>query len=347
MFSIGTAYGIVSDTHNHNWTAFSSTNDQGINTRLQTILDCFWDAARAVHAMGGRTIIHTGDLFHVRGAIAPSVLNPTKDMFDEIHKHLGVKFVILAGNHDLEGRHSTRLGNAVTSLAGNSVIVLSELTVTDEAVFIPWVESVEELKKLIELHATPTKDLFLHAPLDGVIKGLPDHGLSADFLKTVKAKRIFSGHYHNHKRIEGTNAWSVGATAHHTWSDVGTKAGAIIVNGQSVHHYESNAPKFVVVDDGGDIAQVDGNFAKVFVSSKSKLEEVQALRELLKEQGALGVVLHTMPEAKVKRVGGSASVAAGASLEVSVSEYIKKGDFRHIEAVTQQSLSILNTARAA
>src|ERR1700710_1513552 len=100
-------YGLISDTHCHGWAAFSKTGDDLVNSRLTTILDEIERCAVEVSKAGGDTIYHGGDLFHVRGSIEPSVLNPTRARFELIYKTYGVKFRLLPGNHDLEFKHST------------------------------------------------------------------------------------------------------------------------------------------------------------------------------------------------------------------------------------------------
>jgi len=109
--------GLISDTHNHNWSVFSSTLPTGVNSRLQHILDETWRAAVTVKERGGDTIIHTGDIFHVRGSVAPSVLNPTVELYGRIYNDLGLNIYLLAGNHDLEGNNSSTLGNAGCGLS--------------------------------------------------------------------------------------------------------------------------------------------------------------------------------------------------------------------------------------
>lgn len=77
-------YGVISDTHCHNWTTFGSTDANGVNTRLKIILNEITRAAEEVQAAGGTHLFHAGDLFHVRGSVAPSVLNPTLKCFKDI-----------------------------------------------------------------------------------------------------------------------------------------------------------------------------------------------------------------------------------------------------------------------
>ena len=73
-------YLVMSDVHLHDWSAFSQV-DNGVNTRLKIILREIVRAAGHLKKHGGDKIVITGDLFHVRGKLAPSVLNPVTDVF--------------------------------------------------------------------------------------------------------------------------------------------------------------------------------------------------------------------------------------------------------------------------
>ena len=90
-------YGIISDTHCHNWSTFATVGVDGVNTRLSIILKEIKRAAEEVKKAGGKRLFHAGDLFHVRGSVAPSVLNPTLKYFEQIIE-MGVEPVIICGN---------------------------------------------------------------------------------------------------------------------------------------------------------------------------------------------------------------------------------------------------------
>ena len=94
-------YGLCADLHLHGWSAFSDTTEHGTNSRLEILLSELLRCATEVIKNGGDTMIVAGDVFHVRGSIAPLVLNPVKDCFKGIIG-MGVKVILLAGNHDAE-----------------------------------------------------------------------------------------------------------------------------------------------------------------------------------------------------------------------------------------------------
>lgn len=346
-------YGIISDTHHHAWSAFSTTLPSGVNSRLQEILDETLRCAMEVGKAGGDTLVHAGDLFHVRGSVAPSVLNPTLALYKKLNE-MGFKVIINAGNHDLEGRDANDLGSAITSLKEVGCTVVNEPTVFEKIglMLVPYIGKVADLKAQLDKATTrdvSNFDLILHAGIDGVIKGLPNHGLDADYLAKLGFRRVFSGHYHHHKELVRHKVWSIGALTHQTWGDIGTKAGFLVVypEGQ-VRYSASHAPSFVEIDatvNPDDIPLIiDGNYVRAKVFS-SKTKDIEELRTFLLNSGAKGVTIISQPATGHTRVGST--IKAGASLEASVSDYIKGGSFGRAAELTALCGDILKEAREA
>jgi hypothetical protein len=351
-------YGLLSDTHLHEWSAFAQTGDDLVNTRLKTIQDEFYRCADETKKAGGDTVYHGGDLFHVRGSVTPPVLNTTLAMFARIYRELGVKFRLLPGNHDLTHKHSNAVGNAVEAMRSDWVEVGHDVQIHEDhnVVMVPWIERVEDLKaKLVEIRddigsispgSLSNSDLIIHAPIDGVIAGLPDHGLTGAWLAELGFKRVFSGHYHAHKEIVPGKVWSIGASTHQTWGDTGTKAGFLIVGENDVKWHCSRAPHFVDIEAGMDPSEValrcDGNYVRVKVSN-AKPSEVTAIRDALTKHGALGVSVNVVKTPTTGRASTS-TVKAGASLEVQVTDYVKAGSFEHADLVAQGAIAVLAEA---
>lgn len=346
-------YGIISDSHNHNWSAFSAVLPSGINSRLQMTLDETKRCAAEVKKAGGNVMIHAGDVFHVRGEIAPSVLNPTLDCYADIVKD-GVSIYIIPGNHDLEGREASRISSAVTALerVGCKVVHSWEggLNKHDDIVFVPWIPNIAELKKCIE-HVAPTDrtgcDLILHAPIDGVIPGLPDHGLTDTYLAGLGYRRVFAGHYHHHKDFSN-GVYSVGSLTAQNWSDVSAKSGFLIVSDEGVKWFKSHAPQFVEITGATDPAEApllaDGNYVRVHLKT-AKNSEIEAVRSFLMDNGALGVVVVAQREEHAPARGSSA-VKPSMSLEQSVNDYIKAGSFGGQAELAALCAEILTEARS-
>jgi DNA repair exonuclease SbcCD nuclease subunit len=312
-------YGLSADLHCHNWSQFSRVNTIGVNSRLQTILSELLRMAKAIQAAGGDTIVIAGDLFHVRGAIDPSVFNPTFDMFKHIADK-GINVKIIPGNHDLSGLYSDKLGNAMQQLdLIDGIEVIVSTYVDDGLVMIPWIESLDDLRKEIAAHVDPNSDLIIHAPLNGVIKGIPDLGLTPEELAAFGYKRVFVGHYHNHKQFDG-EVYSIGASTHQTWSDPGTVAGFLVVDDAKVTHVPSKAPSFINLDDHTQLdRRVTGNYVRI--RYKDALEDqISKLKGVLSANGCLGWVDHSSKQKDSRR--GTAAAPANLTLEASVSNYV-------------------------
>lgn len=349
-------YGLMADIHLHNWSAFSTTREDGKNSRLEQLLMEIERCADTVAEEGGDTLIIAGDLFHTRGSLPPSVLNPTIDLFDRLYK-AGFKIIILAGNHDLEGKHSENLTSAVTTLRSVGCHVVNSIedgVLPMDVVLVPWIDKVADLKETLKLVAAGTtdvcnKDLIIHAPIDGVIVGLPDHGLDADWLFSLGFNRVFSGHYHNHCEFDKRRVWSIGALAHHTWSDVGSKAGFLIVKQDTVKWYKSHAPEFVEITAATSMEDIpllaDGNYVRAKINS-TKSKDTEELRSYLEDNGAAGVVILAQKEAAT-RVRGGSTITAGASMAVSVNDFIKAQGYKNHEKLALTCQDILNEVRGA
>lgn len=343
-------YGLMADVHLHNWTFASHLNDRGINNRLQFLLDDISRCAAMTVAGGGKALVVAGDLFHVRGSVAPSVLNPTKERFEQIlSDYPELTIYILAGNHDMEFRTSSSVGNSVQALASERCRIINKPCYVPQidAFMAPWEEDMDALKSIIS-HEFPmdydgvdniNADLILHAPIDGVIGGLPPHGLTPEWLADCGYKRVFSGHYHNHKSLGG-HVYSIGALAHHTWNDVGTTAGFMLIGHgrDEVRQVASHAPEFYDLDVTEFESEAEMGMAVANTYTRVKLPKTRAweqeqIREGLLRVGARAVTFNVVKERVLERDGDSgssvsASVAAGASVEVSVSEFIaSKSEF--------------------
>lgn len=342
-------YGLLSDIHAHSWSQFSSTNGDGINTRLKIILDELLRAAQAVLDAGGNRLRVAGDLYHVRGRIEPSVFNPTFDTFRKI-ADMGVTVDIMPGNHDLETDLSDRIGNAMQQLEqiqGINVIV-EPSDIGLNTIMIPWIEDLDELRETAKRLAKPTHDLIIHAPLNGVIIGLPDLGLDPKEVAAWGYKRVFIGHYHNHKEFDG-NVYSIGATSHQTWSDPGTQAGFLLVDDDSVEFNPSAAPQFINIDKAADIdGRVRGNYVRLRLQDVEEQELLDA-RAKLAASGCAGFVDHSNKKRPTIRPDGA--TGKNVTLEVSVANYVGKVlqgyDGLSKKRIAKDALDILSAARQA
>lgn len=330
-------YGIISDIHAHSWSLFSTTNPNGINSRLQIILDEITRAADAVIAAGGHSLVVAGDIFHVRGSIDPEVLNPVQACFGKI-LWKGIDVFAIPGNHDLKSKETTELASAVQTLSEtfssegsfrvyNAPGRFERPGQPEVFAFVPWRSTtaglLEDLEKVATNSGKPSKlDVFIHAGIDGVLSGMPDHGLTAKILADFGFRRVFAGHYHNHKDL-GDGVFSIGATTHQTWSDVGSKAGFLLVDDDGKVSYQaSHAPSFVDVTglDEGDMAlAADGNYVR-YRGDAMTTKQVSELRSFLLTSGARGVAIQAPKPTSATRAGTSPT--GGQSLDQSVQGFV-------------------------
>jgi len=343
-------YGLISDTHYHDWTQFASVGSDHVNSRLQQQIDETLRAARVLNEMGIKHLFHAGDCFHVRGKIAPSVLNPVLDAYRYIVNELGIEVHMIPGNHDLETNDSHRITNASSALAGVGVEIITEPTEIQgfdrNILMIPWMSSTDNLlttmREIKAKTSEPHKmDVIIHAPVNGVIMGIPDNGLNAHDLGGVGFRHVFAGHYHNHKSL-GDGVYSIGAATHQTWSDVDSLAGFVIVDGDSITHVPSEAPSFVDLQvwESVDSAEeaVKGNYIRAKIEIESESEVIE-MREFLTELGAAGVTVH--PIRKPKNAARQSTVNTSVTLQQSITEYVEQSEFKDKAAVNVIATEIL------
>jgi len=333
-------YGVMSDLHCHAWSAFGAVNKDGVNSRLAEILREVDRCCQSIKELGGNTVVIAGDVFHVRGSVAPSVFNPVRNVLRH-WTELGMQFFIVPGNHDLEGKVAQSVASAVQMLHENDIHVfhspngesfgLTHDGIHTELAFLPWIPRQSDLLAAIgdlrqhiqdgdgDVAAT---DLFIHAGIDGVLKGMPDQGLTADKLAAFGFRRVFAGHYHHHAELAGGKVYSIGAPVHHTWGDIGVKAGWLIVDDKSVRWMASHAPSFIEVTGEEDPAElpliVDGHYVRARIG-KATAGEVADWRTRLAAMGAKGVLVQSVPVSSATPRSGA--ITALNSIEAAVAAY--------------------------
>ncbi len=335
------SYVLFSDIHAHRWTLFSRPTSEGVNGRLQIIIDELKRGAALAVKRDAKAVVIAGDIMHVRGSIDPHVLNPLEDCFQEI-LDMGLDIEAIPGNHDLADKETTKLGNAIKTFGKLRGVNGEVFRVRGEAsgmnlstnagghdiVFIPWFSKTDDLLQAIEAQTkhcfAAETDLIIHAGIDGVIPGLPGHGLTADMLAAFGFRNVFAGHYHNHKRFDG-NVWSIGATTHQTWSDVGSKAGFLFIDDTgAVEYHASRAPRFVDVTGytEEDMAlEADGNYVR-FTGKDMKPADIKELRKFFENSGAKGISIMAPRSTGASRRPGSAGTSATKTLDESVASFV-------------------------
>jgi DNA repair exonuclease SbcCD nuclease subunit len=330
-------YVIISDVHFHNWNAYSYITKEGLNNRLEHILNAVQEAASSLIEAGGKDLVITGDLFHTRGKITPSVFNPVFEMFRGLTA-MGIRVHCIPGNHDLEGKNSDKLGNAVQALASiPNFYVYSEPTIiNEEFCFIPWFDNHLETSNLATKSTTaiPNLTLFMHVGLSGVLKGNVGHTLNTDDLEALGAKYVFSGHFHNHANFNN-RVFSVGALTHQTWGDVGSLAGYILVTEKDVIHLQTSAPMFV---GHGNKRTCFRNYVRI-TDIELTHEEAEKMIKAHKNYGAL-VVLDQSSRPTIAKTDVSKAVSVDLGINKALESYTRRRFGEHWEKVYNECLKL-------
>lgn len=342
-------YLLFSDVHFHNWSAFSILGEDKINSRLVYQIEELDRAYKELRAVGGTLAVCAGDLFHVRGKLAPSVINPVRNFFREQDAN-DMETVILSGNHDLESEDADELTSSVTAISSPNTLAINdacEISSDPMIYMIPWRSNLSALReeiKVLNEKADPTNpyDLIIHAPMNGVLMNIPSVGLNASEFDGMNFKRVFAGHYHNHKQISD-NVYSVGATGHQTWNDPGTQAGWCLVYDDKVEFHASKQPQFVTVPVGTteeDMIEVDGHFIRADIEDPTP-EKIIALREYVLGFGAAGVTIRNLIGKKESTREGGETVSAVDSLVDSITKFATE---KHSKKVAVECARILKEA---
>lgn len=350
------SYIISADWHCHGWSQFSSVDEHGINSRLRDVMNEVRRMAEHADDIGAKRIYCAGDIFHVRGSIKPSVFNVVSETLSGLATEFAVEFILMPGNHDLESVESEDYSSAITSLGEiDGVSVFSQPTIVyeDNVALLPWENTREGLLKAVaqlveeienDNEMVSDYDLHLHTGINGVLVGVPDHGWAPEELANFGFKRVFAGHYHDHRvfDIDGCKVVSIGSPAHQTWRDVGSKSGFIEVCGDEFSFIETASPLFVDFDP-----ESEPNLAyhKNFVRVRGfELDEadVRKMREGLLEVGALGVVIDPLAKPEVIR---DTAPAKSISIEGQIKEFAQESDETLAEEVETAALEVLRQAR--
>lgn len=357
-------YAVLSDIHAHAFTLFAKTGADGVNSRLRIILDEMLRAANALQAAGGSRMVIAGDLLHTRGAIDPEVLNPLRQTIEQI-LNMGIDIDAIPGNHDLKSAETQELSSSIQnlaqiSLAGGQLRIFNAPSVdllfpNSGLGFVPWrntkeqlLQDMQDLKDRVGA-MTPNLDVFIHAGIDGVLSGMPAHGLTHTELGAFGFRHVFAGHYHNHKDF-GNGVVSIGATTHHNWGDIGTMAGFLLVDETTgdFTFNRSDAPHFIDISGLDEMElqlTVPGNYAR-FRGPSMTNEQVADLRKELIDMGALGTSIEVPRTSNVAR---SQRPAQAMTMPQSIEAFVKAvppTSSAKPEDVVKRAIEVLNETQA-
>jgi DNA repair exonuclease SbcCD nuclease subunit len=170
-------------------------------------------------SQGIKKIIHLGDLVDRRKYInIYTAKRLREDFLEPINKDFEMDMII--GNHDtfFKNTNTVNSSNEILQDKYSNIKIISEPTVTDNCIYLPWVCEENKEYTLKVITEAKREIIFGHLEIQGfeMQKGrLSDHGFDKKIFNNYDY--IFSGHFH-HKSVVG-NINYVGAFTEHNWSD--------------------------------------------------------------------------------------------------------------------------------
>lgn len=178
-----------------------------------------------------KTIFHLGDFFDVRKDVSYLTLDTVKREFLDPARDAGIRFFMVAGNHDCPNRNNNE-SNAVSVVFKEYENIrvfnfpsLLQLEDGSSCVFCPWISKDDEkdfLKKIDKL-SSKSNIILGHFEFKGFLyqKGIvADHGMEAQTF-TPKFQTVISGHYHSKSSKDGVHY--LGTQYDLTWADYDEK----------------------------------------------------------------------------------------------------------------------------
>lgn len=296
---------VFTDLHVHKHKFGGVVTEEGKHTRL---MDCVSVLDQTYQHMLSSNISYRffcGDMFHVRGKLAPSILNPVIEHFSRVHEEKAFKDFLLVGNHDMEhrtdGEHAMKaLGElrGVHVLEDHGYRVVSSFDMFGLG-WVAYEPDVKRLKEKVQAVAAMRREdgqehlpqiFLIHHGVDGAMPSIPNMGFAPKDLPHDDFDLIFCGDYHTHKELIPNKAWMVGSPLQHNFGDAGQRRGWMTFDtspSKTLFHENVRAPFFVNWQDGGVKPTVfKGNFARVRAEDEARLREMEGIAL---EAGALAV----------------------------------------------------------
>jgi len=235
-----------------------------------------------------------GDVFDKRKQTNHITLSKAKEiLFTPLSKNK-INTIILAGNHDLPTKNSTKNSSIKLLLAHydniDIVDVPTEYTMDGTKILmLPWICENNEILTFQKINKTEAKYCFAHLELSGFCMNAGyemKHGMDASLFK--KFKRVFTGHYH-HKSSKGNISY-LGTQYELTWMDFGdikgfhildTDTGELefIENPIKMHHKIIYTGKKTIIPDN-----INNKILKVIVQEKDSQKNFDNFIERLYEE---------------------------------------------------------------
>ena len=287
---------VYGDLHLHKWTEFSTTTDDGGNSRLQ-------DGARALKKVkalcikhGIEEVISNGDYFHKRIVMDVQTYNTGHDGAVDIAEVADEYFN--PGNHDQSDNEG-----AITSVSTFAAIPRVRVVGREPAVFeiglkvvmfIPYMMKIDDVRAAFR-DGRKADIIFYHGGIDGARTGTIEYKPREELKLEEMPKKplVLCSHYHKRQQMR-SNVWYIGAPMQHNRGDAyDVKRGCCIIGDDlKLHWINFSFPRFVTLthvgSDDPDLGPAaKGNFVDVIYDPRKY--EVESLREFYAAHEPRGV----------------------------------------------------------
>jgi DNA repair exonuclease SbcCD nuclease subunit len=230
---------------------------------------------------GITTVIDMGDTFDSRKGIDFSALSWSKSNYYDKLSELNCNVYTIVGNHTSYYRNTNQV-NAVDLLLReySNVKIISDptevLLENLRVLFIPWINSENEMKTMKMISSTKAPVVMGHLELQGFRANtttIMDQGMDSDIFK--RFKKVFSGHYHT--RSDNGTVFYLGNPYEMFWNDINDTRGFHIFDTETRSLQSVNNPytmhETIYYDDNNyqtfDVRNYENKIVKLIVKKKT------------------------------------------------------------------------------
>ena len=322
---------VFSDIHIHPWSAFSSVDKNGVNTRLLETVSILKQVIQKAEDESCDGILFSGDFFHTSKIEAT-----TMDVAFRTIRRSSLPIVMIPGNHDESSKmadfHTLRSFTSRHRILLDHKEGLTTVIQGKKIAGIPYLPETKLLHDEVKKLGKKQDILLIHTGFANALEGADYISKQRDLPKAEDFKNaagvVVAGHYHNPQffppgvevaeqntpeaaRMKPGTVLIPGAPMHHSFGDSSSKKrGCWILNlGKEVMHFRPlKFPRFVKLDETeektlykeADLeAIVKGNYVSATLSPERTKEDEEVIRQLLIKHSK-GFVLKRQRKIKAK-----------------------------------------------
>lgn len=237
-----------------------------------------WDEALELcKARNVEYLIVGGDMWMSRSSQTLSTLLAVREAILKATKHYNLYVLIANGNHDLVDQESLFGYNHIFSDYESVEIVgeYTEVDLSDELSlyvmsYFPengsFIERLQSLQQNYKLDSTKKRVLYIHEGIRGGLATPSEDELPAHIFKDFDS--VLVGHYHNRKKITGTNIEYIGSSRQHNFGEDEEKGYTILYSDGSNQFIKNEVnQRYRVIDV--DLTDIDDNFMEMLSTIKA------------------------------------------------------------------------------